>query len=40
MKDYYRCQIKPEKKKKVIHNGETYLVKFPDPIREKGNLMA
>ena len=29
-----------EKKKKIIYNGETYLVKFPDPIREKGNSMS
>lgn len=24
-----------EKKKKIIYNGEVYLLKFPDPIREK-----
>lgn len=29
-----------EKKKKIIYNGEPYLVKFPDPIREKGNSMS
>lgn len=29
-----------EKKKKIIYNGETYLVKFPDPIREKENSMS
>lgn len=29
-----------EKKKKIIYEGETYLVKFPDPVREKGNSMS
>ena len=24
-----------EKKKKIIYNGEVYLLKFPDPIRKK-----
>lgn len=24
-----------EKKKKIIYNGLEYLLKFPDPIREK-----
>ena len=27
-----------EKKKKIIYNGEVYLLKFPDPIIEKSLL--
>ncbi len=29
-----------EKKKKVVYNGDVYLLKFPDPVREKGNSLS
>lgn len=29
-----------EKKKKIIYQNEAYLLKFPDPIREKGNSLS
>ena len=29
-----------EKKKKIIYNGEVYLLKFPDPIREKNMSLS
>lgn len=29
-----------EKKKRIVYNNEIYLVKFPDPIREKNNPLS
>lgn len=29
-----------EKKKKIIYKGDIYLLKFPDPVREKGNSLS
>lgn len=29
-----------EKKKRIIYNGDIYLLKFPDPVREKGNSLS
>lgn len=29
-----------EKKKKIIYKGDVYLLKFPDPVREKGNSLS
>jgi len=29
-----------EKKKKIIYNGDYYLLKFPDPIRDKDNRLS
>lgn len=29
-----------EKKKKVVYDGDVYLLKFPDPVREKGNSLS
>ena len=46
MIDLTNCEKLPntyrgsEKKKRIIYNGEIYLVKFPDPIREKGNTLS
>ena len=27
-----------EKKKKIVYENKIYLLKFPDPIREEGNI--
>lgn len=46
MIDLTNCEKLPniyrgsEKKKRIKYNGETYLVKFPDPVREKGNSLS
>ena len=44
MIDFTNCTEKinkfrgSEKKKTIEYNGKTYLLKFPDPTREKGRL--
>lgn len=46
MIDFTNCEELPnnyggsEQKKKLIYNGEAYLVKFPDPIRQKNNPLS
>ena len=29
-----------EKKKKIVYENKIYLLKFPDPIRDKGNTLS
>lgn len=46
MIDFSSCRELPnnyggsEQKKKLIYNGEIYLVKFPDPIRQRNNPLS
>jgi len=46
MIDFTHCRELPadyggsEQKKKMIYNGEVYLVKFPDPVRQKANPLS
>lgn len=46
MIDFTNCVELPnnyggsEQKKKLVYNGENYLVKFPDPVRQKNNPLS
>lgn len=46
MIDFTNCTEKinkfrgSEKKKTIEYNGKTYLLKFPDPTREKGKSIS
>lgn len=46
MIDFSNCLELPnnyggsEQKKKLVYNGENYLVKFPDPVRQKNNPLS
>lgn len=46
MIDFTNCKELPndyggsEQKKKLVYNGESYLVKFPDPVRQKNNPLS
>lgn len=46
MIDFTNCKELPgdyggsEQKKKLVYNGEAYLVKFPDPVRQKNNPLS
>lgn len=40
MKEIFNTYSGSEKKKKIIYNNELYLVKFPDPIREKNKNIS
>lgn len=46
MIDFTKCEelinnyLGSEKKKRILYNNEIYLLKFPDPVREKNNSLS